>query len=60
MSVPANREIDVPGVKNFRDLGGLVGLGERTVRRGLVFRSAKFDKILPEGEAVLDALGIRT
>lgn len=60
MSVPANREIDVPGVKNFRDLGGLVGLDGRTVRRGLVFRSAKFDKILPEGEAVLDALGIRT
>ncbi|MBQ6704429.1 MAG: tyrosine-protein phosphatase [Opitutales bacterium] len=60
MSVPASREIDIPGVKNFRDLGGLVGCGGRIVRRGLVFRSAKFDKILPEGEAVLDALGIRT
>lgn len=60
MSVPANREIDVPGVKNFRDLGGLIGENGKRVRRGLIFRSAKFDKILPEGEAVLDALGIRT
>ena len=60
MSLHASREIDVPGVKNFRDLGGLAARGGHTVRRGLVFRSAKFDKILPEGEAVLDGLGIRT
>lgn len=60
MSFPANREIDVPGVKNFRDLGGLIGENGKRVRRGLVFRSAKLDKITPEGEAVLDRLGIRT
>lgn len=60
MSVPEDREIDVPGVRNFRDLGGIPAAGGRRVRRGLVFRSAKFDKILPEGEAVLDGLGIRS
>ena len=60
MNFPANREIDVPGVKNFRDLGGLIGENGKRVRRGLVFRSAKLDKITPEGEAVLDRLGIRT
>lgn len=60
MNIPASREISVPGVRNFRDLGGIVGENGRCVKRGLVFRSAKFDKILPEGEAVLDALGVRT
>lgn len=60
MSDSEPREIAVPGVKNFRDLGGLASADGCGVRRGLVFRSAKFDKILPEGEAVLDALGIRT
>ena len=60
MSVPASREIDVPGVKNFRDLGGVPAKNGKAVKRGLVFRSAKFDRITPEGEAVLDALGIRT
>lgn len=60
MSEHADRELDVPGVKNVRDLGGLSTHTGKKVRRGVVFRSAKFDTILPEGETVLDALGIRT
>lgn len=62
-SVPAaeaSREIAVPGVRNFRDLGGIAVAGGKRVRRGLVFRSAKFDTILPEGERVIAALGVRT
>lgn len=55
-----SREIAVPGVRNFRDLGGIAVAGGKRVRRGLVFRSAKFDTILPEGERVIAALGVRT
>lgn len=56
----ASREIAVPGVRNFRDLGGIAVVGGKRVRRGLIFRSAKFDTILPEGERVIAALGVRT
>lgn len=59
MNVPATREISVPGVRNFRDIGGLPLKNGGRTKRGVVFRSAKFDGIEPEGEAVLEALGVR-
>ncbi len=36
----APRLLDVPGIPNFRDLGGRIGLDGRRVRQGLVFRSS--------------------
>lgn len=56
----AAREIVVPGVRNFRDIGGLRVRGGVRIRRGLVFRSAKFDRLEPAGAAVLAELGVRT
>ena len=38
--VIGQRELSWKGVPNVRDLGGLPGIGGKTVRRGLVFRSA--------------------
>ncbi|MFE7561199.1 tyrosine-protein phosphatase [Kitasatospora sp. NPDC057500] len=47
--------IDIPGVRNFRDAGG-VG----TLRRGVLFRSGSFHTLTPEGALRLKALGLRT
>ena len=52
---------EVAGVENFRDLGGKVGLGGRKVKKGLVYRSAKFENVTPEGRAyVVGKLGVKT
>ena len=51
----------VDGVTNFRDLGGLRGYGGKSVRKGILFRSGRFDMISPFGrELLVKELGIRT
>lgn len=53
------RALNIAGVHNARDLGGLSGtLG--TVRRGRVLRSAALDRLTPEGARTLADLGVRT
>ncbi|MFF7587716.1 tyrosine-protein phosphatase [Kitasatospora purpeofusca] len=47
--------IDIPGVRNFRDAGGVGAL-----RRGVLFRSGSFHTLAPEGAQRLKALGLRT
>ncbi|MED7947975.1 tyrosine-protein phosphatase [Streptomyces sp. BE303] len=47
--------IDIPGVRNFRDAGGVGSL-----RRGVLFRSGSFHTLAPEGAQRLKALGLRT
>ncbi|MER6300232.1 tyrosine-protein phosphatase [Kitasatospora sp. NPDC001539] len=47
--------IDIPGVRNFRDAGG-VG----TLRRGVLYRSGSFHLLTEEGARRLKALGLRT
>ncbi|GAA2810623.1 tyrosine-protein phosphatase [Kitasatospora sp. CM 4170] len=46
--------IDIPGVRNFRDAGG-VG----TLRKGVLYRSGSFHALAPEGAQRLKALGLR-
>ena len=54
------RVIPLAGVSNLRDLGGYRSTDGRSVRRGLVYRSAALNEITDDdGEAFL-ALGIRT
>lgn len=49
------------GTFNFRDIGGKTGLNGLTVRRGLLFRSARFDNIAESGRAgIVEGLGVRT
>lgn len=51
----------VGGIINFRDVGGLRGYGGKTVRRGVLFRSGRFDQIASSGrEMLVSELGIRT
>ena len=51
----------VEGIINFRDVGGLRGYGGKFVRKGVLFRSGRFDQISPRGrEMLVKELGIRT
>ncbi|MEU9043073.1 MULTISPECIES: tyrosine-protein phosphatase [unclassified Kitasatospora] len=47
--------IDIPGVRNFRDAGGIGAL-----RRGVLYRSGSFHALTEEGARRLKALGLRT
>ncbi|MFJ6621136.1 tyrosine-protein phosphatase [Kitasatospora sp. NPDC091335] len=47
--------IDIPGVRNFRDAGGIGAL-----RRGALYRSGSFHTLTGEGARRLKALGLRT
>lgn len=49
---------DVPGVLNFRDVGGLPAGAART-RAGVLFRSGNLARLDDDGRAVLARLGIR-
>ena len=52
---------EVEGTFNFRDLGGKIGFGGRIVRRGVLYRSARFDQIGEAGRArIVRELGVRT
>ncbi|MFJ7200215.1 MULTISPECIES: tyrosine-protein phosphatase [unclassified Streptomyces] len=46
---------DIPGVRNFRDAGG-VGL----LRRGVLYRSGALDAMQPEGARSLEEIGLRS
>ncbi|MFF2143489.1 tyrosine-protein phosphatase [Kitasatospora sp. NPDC058190] len=47
--------IDIPGVRNFRDAGGIGAL-----RRGVLYRSGSFHTLTEEGAQKLKDLGLRT
>ncbi|MBV6700554.1 tyrosine-protein phosphatase [Kitasatospora aureofaciens] len=47
--------IDIPGVRNFRDAGGIGAL-----RRGVLYRSGSFHTLTEDGARRLKALGLRT
>ncbi|MFD3543373.1 tyrosine-protein phosphatase [Streptomyces sp. NPDC058662] len=47
-------------VANLRDLGGTPLPGGRSVRSGLVLRSGQLDRLDPEADPVVSALGLRT
>jgi protein-tyrosine phosphatase len=54
------RVIEFAGISNFRDLGGMPARSGATVRRGVVFRSAKLSEATDEDVRRLVALNIRT
>ena len=48
----AARNVNIPGVQNFRDLGGYASYGtKKRVRWGMIYRSAQIDSLncLPSG-----------
>lgn len=55
------RFVDVDGVSNIRDIGGYTTLDGKTVKQGIVYRSAYLDLITEEGKTViLGQLGVIT
>jgi len=50
----------IDGGMNFRDLGGYRTTDGRTVKSGVVYRSAELSHITPEGFEQLKSLGIRS
>lgn len=55
----ATRLIDLPEVDNFRDQGGYITEDGKTVKWGRFLRGAAFSELTGEGEAYLDAMGIK-
>ncbi len=60
MTIDESRIVQLEGVVNFRDLGGLPTSDGRTVRRGRVFRSDVLYRLTPRDTIALRQLGIRT
>ena len=57
----ATRNINIPGIQNFRDLGGYASYPTRKrVRWGMLYRSAEIDKLEPCSRKELKNIGIRT
>ena len=57
----ASRNVNVPGVQNFRDIGGYpVYARHKQVRWGMLYRSAQIDPSQPATLDKLKQLGIRT
>ncbi|HEV7688421.1 MAG TPA: tyrosine-protein phosphatase [Acidimicrobiia bacterium] len=54
------RRVALEGTLNFRDLGGYRGLGGRTVRWGLVYRSDNLAAVTAAGWSSLAELGLRS
>ncbi|MEG2514768.1 MAG: tyrosine-protein phosphatase, partial [Bacteroidaceae bacterium] len=56
----ANRNINIPGVQNFRDIGGYKTGNGKTIRWGMLYRSAQIDSLDLCSYKELKNIGIRT
>mgnify|MGYP002521335915 CR=1 FL=1 len=54
------RSVSIDGVSNVRDLGGAVTADGRTIKYGILYRSANGDAITEKGKATVKRLGIKT
>lgn len=60
--LPSPPFLDIPGIANFRDIGGYACSGtpeHASVRTGLVFRAADPSKVTSDGLAKMKQLGIK-
>ncbi|KAJ3214792.1 hypothetical protein HK099_006668 [Clydaea vesicula] len=57
--LPNCRVLTIPGVKNFRDVGGFPTVDGKIVKRGVLYRSAKIDDASAMGLTKINNLGIR-
>lgn len=51
--------MDISGVQNMRDLGGLTTTDGKTIKYGIIYRSAHFDSITEKGKEQIKRLGVK-
>ncbi len=56
----AGRLLDIPGVRNARDVGGFTTADGAKVRTGLLYRTGWLAELTPEGARTLAKFGVRT
>ncbi len=56
----ASHLVTFEGSNNFRDIGGYTTADGKTVKTGVVYRSAALNRVTPAGFTYLKTLGIRT
>lgn len=56
----ASRSVKIDGIQNFRDFGGYRTMHNKTVRWGLLFRSAAISKLAPYEIDYLKTLGLKS
>ena len=57
----ATRNINIPGIQNFRDLGGYPSYStQKTIRWGMLYRSAEIDSLEETSLKELKNIGIKT
>ncbi|WP_058912949.1 tyrosine-protein phosphatase [Entomohabitans teleogrylli] len=56
----AERTLPVPGINNFRDLGGYRGAEGKTVQWGILYRSNHLYNLTPEARVYIEGLHIQT
>lgn len=56
----ATRNINIPGIQNFRDLGGYKGSDGKSTQWGMLYRSAQIDSLNGCARRELENLGIKT
>lgn len=57
---PDQRYIKLEGGFNTRDLGGIVNMDGRTIKKGLLFRGGDLNKLTTNDISILEKLGIHT
>ena len=55
-----NRQVEVDGQPNFRDIGGYKTVDGKTVKWGQVYRSGELPRLTNEDVMILESLGIKT
>lgn len=56
----ATRNVNIPGIQNFRDLGGYKGVDGKNTQWGMLYRSAQIDSLNGCALRELKNLGIKT
>ncbi|WP_406067048.1 tyrosine-protein phosphatase [Micromonospora sp. NBC_01638] len=59
-AIDDNRQLSLPATFNFRDVGGYLGHGDRSVRHGRLYRSDSLHRLTEQDQDAFAAIGIRT
>lgn len=58
--VVGSRNVNIPGIQNFRDIGGLSAPKKRETKWGMLYRSGEIDELTYSAHRELKNMGIKT